>query len=237
MSPDEHIVKQTLYSSSASSSELAERLTLGCRALELTLTDAQHAQLLAFLNLLTRWNQAYNLTAVRDPLEMVAKHLLDSLAVAPFIFGHTVLDVGTGAGLPGLPLAICAPERRFWLLDSNNKKIRFVRQAVLELGLTNVTPVQSRIEAYRSEQKFSTIVSRAVSAAAVVPVLTAKLCDQPGRVLLMKGRADETSDDSAWAGLASRIHRLTIPFLDAPRHLIELSSPTSGADKTNAICI
>lgn len=225
-------VTSTQYSITASST-LAERLTQGCAALGLTPTAAQQAQLLAFLDLLVRWNHAYNLTAVRDPLEMIAKHLLDSLAIAPYLFGDTVLDLGTGAGLPGLPLAILAPERRFWLLDSNNKKVRFVRQAVLELGLQQVEPVQARIEAYRPEQKFSTIVSRAVAPEALVPVLSADVCAQPGRLLLMKGRAEVAiMTDPAWAALEPRLHQLQIPFLDAPRHLLELHCPTSGADET-----
>ena len=203
---------------------IEDRLSRGCEALSLTPTAEQLSCLTRFLGLLARWNQAYNLTAVRDPLEMVAKHLLDSLAIAPFVFGERVLDLGTGAGLPGLPLAILAPERRFWLLDGNGKKVRFVRQAVLELGLRNVEPVQARIETYRPALKFSTIVSRAVAAESVLPVLTADLCDRPGRLLLMKGRAEEPSDDRAWASLEPIVHRLTIPFLDAPRHLIELRS-------------
>ncbi|QGU34045.1 16S rRNA (guanine(527)-N(7))-methyltransferase RsmG [Thermochromatium tepidum ATCC 43061] len=218
-------VKQAAHSPEATQWPIIEdRLSQGCAALGLRPTPEQQARLIAFLRLLARWNQAYNLTAVRDPLAMVAKHLLDSLAIAPFLFGETVLDVGTGAGLPGLPLAILAPERRFWLLDSNNKKIRFVRQAVLELGLTNVEPVQSRIEAYRPGRKFSTIVSRAVAAESVVPVLNAGLCDRPGRLLLMKGRADEAAEDRRWVAINPCVHRLTIPFLDAPRHLIELRS-------------
>ncbi len=128
---------------------IGQRFDQGATELGLSLTAEQRQRLLQFLDLLVRWNQAYNLTAVRDPVEMVAKHLLDSLAIHPFLFGETLLDIGTGAGLPGLPLAILSPERRFWLLDSNGKKIRFVRQALLELGLDNVEPVQARIETYR----------------------------------------------------------------------------------------
>ncbi|MGQ9659699.1 MAG: 16S rRNA (guanine(527)-N(7))-methyltransferase RsmG [Thermochromatium sp.] len=203
---------------------IGDRLSQGCAILGLTPTPEQRARLVGFLGLLTRWNRAYNLTAVRDPLEMVAKHLLDSLAIAPFLFGETVLDVGTGAGLPGLPLAILAPERRFWLLDGNNKKIRFVRQAVLELGLSNVAPVQSRLETYRPGRKFSTIISRAVAIDSMVPRLSADLCARPGRLLLMKGRLDESGDVMTQSSLQPIVHRLRVPFLDAPRHLIELRS-------------
>ena len=138
-------------------------LAQGVAALGLILDGQQLARLLGFLDLLARWNRRFNLTAIRDASAMVSHHLLDSLAVAPYLQGESVLDLGTGAGLPGLPLAIAEPSRRFWLLDSNGKKVRFVRQAVLELGLSNVEPVQSRIESYRPGRKFSTIVVRAVA--------------------------------------------------------------------------
>ncbi|MBK5962623.1 16S rRNA (guanine(527)-N(7))-methyltransferase RsmG [Thiocystis minor] len=204
---------------------IEERLVLGATRLGLTLTSDQQSRLLQFLALLARWNQVYNLTAVRDPLEMVAKHLLDSLAIQPFLCGDSVLDIGTGAGLPGLPLAILEPARRFALLDGNGKKIRFVRQAAMELGLDNVEPVQARIETYRLGRKFSTIVSRAVAEADLLCVLKADLLARPGRLLLMKGRhPDAFSGNRGWPLAALTVHRLTIPFLDVPRHLIELRS-------------
>lgn len=204
---------------------LLERLSAGCVELGLTLTQDQQAALLRYLAMLVRWNGAFNLTAVRDPLEMVAKHLLDSLAIQPFLFGDTTLDIGTGAGLPGIPLAILSPERRFHLLDSNGKKIRFVRQVVLELGLANVEPVQSRMEAYRPHVKFSTIVSRAVAADAILRAPTAQWLARPGRVLLMKGRqTDEVVDSSGLSTAAPRGHPLRVPFLDETRHLIEIRS-------------
>lgn len=197
---------------------IADRLAQGCTALGLAPTAVQHQQLLRFLSLLQRWNQVYNLTAVREPLDMVPRHLLDSLVIQPFLFGDTVLDLGTGAGLPGLPLAIMAPERRFWLLDSNGKKIRFVRQAVLELELTNVEPVQARIETYRPAVTFSTIVSRAVAAVDILRAPSATWLDRPGRLLLMKGRETDTAPELA--GLspnALSVHRLQVPMLDEPR--------------------
>lgn len=206
-------------------SVIEARLALGAARLGLTLTSDQQSRLLQFLALLARWNQVYNLTAVRDPLEMVAKHLLDSLAIQPFLCGDSVLDIGTGAGLPGLPLAILEPARRFALLDGNGKKIRFVRQAAMELGLDNVEPVQARIETYRPGRKFSTIVSRAVAEADLLCVLKADLLARPGRLLLMKGRhPDEFSGNRGWPLAALTVHRLNIPFLDVPRHLIELRS-------------
>jgi len=206
-------------------SDIEDRLAQGIEALGLVCSLEQRKRLMAFIGLLVRWNKAYNLTAVRDPLEMVSKHLLDSLAVLPFLFGDSVLDIGTGAGLPGLPLAIMAPERRFWLLDSNNKKVRFVRQAVLDLGLDNVEPVQARIETYRPEQKFSTIVSRAVAADEILNDSNAKLLAYPGRLLLMKGRQpDERIETTGLPSAVVMIHRLSVPFLDVSRHLIEIRS-------------
>lgn len=204
---------------------LAQRLAEGAAALGLHLSAHQQAQLLGLLATLARWNRAYNLTAVRDPLDMVARHLLDSLAIEPFVFGERLLDLGTGAGLPGLPLAIINPQRQFWLLDSNGKKVRFVRQVVLELGLKNVEPVQSRIETYRPGRKFSTIVSRAVAAEDILRTPTVQLLAHPGRLLLMRGRdAGAGLDTSSLPGIVAQVHRLSVPFLDASRHLIELRS-------------
>lgn len=197
------------------------RLKAGLAALGLDPSPDQRLQLMQFLDLLARWNRTYNLTAVKDPLEMVSRHLLDSLAVFPFLLGSSVLDLGTGAGLPGLPLAILDPERRFVLLDSNGKKIRFVRQAKMDLGLTNVEPVQARMESYRPREKFATIISRAISnekdwRLAVMPLLAS-----PGRLLAMKGRRPD-AELAALTAFEPIIHRLDVPFLHAERHLIEI---------------
>lgn len=205
----------------ATRATLHERLDAGLAELGQLVTDAQRACLIDYLALLVRWNRAYNLTAVRDPLEMVARHLLDSLAIRPWLFGETLLDLGTGAGLPGLVVAIIEPERRCWLLDSNGKKIRFVRQAALELGLANVEPVHARIETYRPEQKFSTIVSRAVAASDVLCTREAGLLAHPGRLLLMRGRHPLESDD-VLPPETYAVHPLEVPFLDEARHLIEI---------------
>ncbi|MBK1719956.1 16S rRNA (guanine(527)-N(7))-methyltransferase RsmG [Thiocystis violacea] len=205
--------------------DIETRLDQGVAQLGLVPTPEQRGRLLQFLDLLRRWNQTYNLTAVRDPLEMVARHLLDSLSIQPFLFGETLLDIGTGAGLPGLPLAILSPERRFWLLDGNGKKVRFVRQAVMELGLDNVEPVQARIETYRPGLKFSTIASRALAADDILRGPTLDWLARPGRLLLMKGRLAEAQAGIPGLSPASlTIHRLTVPFLDLPRHLFELRS-------------
>ena len=125
------------------------------------ISDQQIQQLIDLVNLLNKWNKAYNLTSVRDPQEMLVKHILDSLVVSPYLQGDRFIDVGTGPGLPGLPLAIINPSKQFVLLDSLGKRISFIRNAVRELGLTNVTPVLSRVEEYQPEDKFDGVLSRA----------------------------------------------------------------------------
>jgi 16S rRNA (guanine527-N7)-methyltransferase len=207
----------------AETDPLARTLSQGALALGLALSEAQRDRLLGFLDLLQRWNRVYNLTAVRDPAAMVSHHLLDSLSLAPYLRGDSILDLGTGAGLPGLPLAIVDPRRRFWLLDSNGKKVRFVRQVVLELGLGNVEPVHSRIESYRPARKFSTIVTRAVASVAQIHAQALPLLERPGLLLIMKGRypADELADP-ALAGLDLATRPLRVPTLDGERHLIEI---------------
>ena len=202
---------------------LRERLDAGLAALGLTAGEAQRAALIAYLALLARWNQAYNLTAVRDPLEMVGRHLLDSLSVGPYLFGDSVLDLGSGAGLPGIPLALLYPDRRFWLLDANGKKTRFVRQALMNLGLTNCEAVQARMESYRPARKFATIVARAVASLSELRALGEPLLDRPGRLLLMKGRTPEAEmEDLTPRPDALMVHRLEVPFVVGERHLIEV---------------
>lgn len=207
----------------AETDPLARTLSQGALALGLALSEAQRDRLLGFLDLLQRWNRVYNLTAVRDPAAMVSHHLLDSLSLVPYLRGDSILDLGTGAGLPGLPLAIVEPRRRFWLLDSNGKKVRFVRQVVLELGLGNVEPVHDRIESYRPARKFSTIVTRAVASVAQIHTQALPLLERPGLLLIMKGRypVDELADP-ALAGLDLAARPLRVPTLDGERHLIEI---------------
>jgi 16S rRNA (guanine527-N7)-methyltransferase len=207
----------------AGQAALGERLDQGLALLGLSPEPAQRERLLAFLGLLGRWNRAYNLTAVRDPREMIPRHLLDSLAVAAFLGDGPILDVGTGPGLPGLPLAVMFPERAFVLLDSNGKKVRFVRQAVMDLGLTNVSVVQARIESYQSDRKFATIVSRAVATVPEILGAVAGLLSRPARLLLMKGRrTDAELKDLNPPPDAITVHPLRVPLLEGERHLIEI---------------
>ena len=167
----------------------AEELAQGARELGLELTAQQQELLIAYLGLLIKWNQAYNLTAVRNPDEMVSRHLLDSLSVVPYVAegGDSWLDVGSGGGMPGVPLAILFPQRRFILLDSNGKKTRFLTQVRLELKLANLEVVHARVEAFRPAAPFSGIVSRAFSELKNFTDWTRHLGNQDTRWLAMKG--------------------------------------------------
>ncbi len=168
--------------------ERAAILTAGLRELRLELSAEQIGALLHFVELMAKWNKTYNLTAIRDPDAMVAYHILDSLSVLGHVRGPRVLDVGAGAGLPGLPLAVCMPDCAFTLLDSNAKKTRFMRQAALELGLRNVTVAQERVQAFQPEALFSCIISRAFAAIGDMLALTGHCLADGGVWLAMKGK-------------------------------------------------
>ncbi|MEA2080474.1 MAG: 16S rRNA (guanine(527)-N(7))-methyltransferase RsmG, partial [Pseudomonadota bacterium] len=140
---------------------LQQEIQQGCTTLKIDVTDTAAEKLAGFIGLLEKWNRVYNLTAVRDPRAMVVRHILDSLVVVPFLTQGNLLDVGTGAGLPGLPIAIARPEFPVTLLDANAKKLRFVRQAASELGLGNVEVVQSRMQEYQPARSFDMVISRA----------------------------------------------------------------------------
>lgn len=203
----------------------ADELAQGAEALGVALTPGQHQALLDYLALLVKWNKAYNLTAVRDPDEMVSRHLLDSLSVTPFVapLGGRWLDVGSGGGMPGVPLAILFPERHFTLLDANGKKTRFLTQVKLELGLDNLSVVHARVEAFRPEQPFSGIVSRAFSALGDFTGWTRHLGDGDTRWLAMKG---VHPDDELQALPADfellACHLLRVPGCQGQRHLLIL---------------
>ena len=172
----------------------------------------------AFLALLIKWNKAYNLTAIRDRDEMVTKHILDSLAVVPYIKGERILDVGTGAGLPGIPLAIALPQYHFTLLDSNGKKIRFITQAVSELNIKNVEVVQARVEEYQSESAYQTIISRAFTSISEFIDKTKHLLAKDGQILAMKGKEFD-QELKNFAGHV-KVHKLDVPGLKEQRHLV-----------------
>ena len=203
------------------SENLEARLAKGLAALGQKLDAPTQARLLAYVALLAKWNRAYNLTAVRQPAQMVVRHLLDSLAVRPYLHGMRLLDVGSGAGLPGIPLALAEPARRFTLLDSNGKKVRFLTQAVAELRLDNVDVVQCRVADFRPRKPFDSILSRAFSGMAELIDQAAHLLAAQGRFLFMKGAYPEAEVAALPAGWrVDSVHRLEIPGLDAERHLL-----------------
>jgi 16S rRNA (guanine527-N7)-methyltransferase len=204
--------------------EWAQSLAAGIIELGLAVSEEQQVLLLRYIALLNKWNRAFNLTAVRDPLQMIPRHLLDSLAVSAHLQGERVLDVGTGPGLPGIPLAILHPGRRFTLLDSNGKKTRFVRQAALELGLKNVQVEQARVEAFVSEAGFDCILTRAFATLPDIIRVTRHLLAPGGRLLAMKGRAPQEELDQ-WKGEALEVEvvSLQVPTLDEARHAVLIS--------------
>lgn len=201
---------------------MRDELAAGLRALGLD--PALAAPLLAYLALLARWNATYNLTAVRDPRDMVARHLLDSLAMQPFVRGLASLaDLGTGPGLPGIPLAIATPGLHVTLVESNGKKARFLREAVRQLGLANATVAESRIEAFRPTATFDAITARALATLPQILALGGHLLGTDGRLLAMKGvRPDEEIAALPPGWQARAIHPLRVPGLDAERHLVEI---------------
>ena len=190
---------------------------------EIQLTDRQKDQLIQLVQLLNKWNKAYNLTSVRDPQEMLVKHILDSIVVSPYLQGDRFIDVGTGPGLPGLPLAIINPTKQFVLLDSLGKRISFIRNAVRELGLTNVEPVLSRVEEYQPAQKFDGVLSRAFASLKDMTDWCTHLPKQDGYFYALKGiyHEDEVQElDKKFE--VKDVITLNVPELVGERHLIVL---------------
>ncbi|ANU81625.1 16S rRNA (guanine(527)-N(7))-methyltransferase [Aggregatibacter actinomycetemcomitans] len=186
--------------------------------------DQQKQQLIDLVNLLNKWNKAYNLTSVRDPQDMLVKHILDSLVVSPYLQGDRFIDVGTGPGLPGLPLAIINPDKQFVLLDSLGKRISFIRNAVRKLGITNVKPVLSRVEEYQPEEKFDGVLSRAFASLKDMVEWCRHLPKPDGMFYALKGiyqqeEAQNLSDQFQIENVIS----LEVPTLIGERHLILLT--------------
>ena len=202
---------------------LQTQLAAGIAALGLALPEGAEAELLAYLALLDKWNRVYNLTAVRDTERMVSHHLLDSLAAVPFFGGEAVLDVGSGGGLPGIPLAIARPELQVTLIDSIAKKTAFLLQAKAELGLANLNVVTSRVEDFRPSTRFDIITSRAFSDLKEFVTLTRHLLKPGGHWLAMKGLMphEEIASLPDWVKVSAD-HALLVPGLEANRHLIVL---------------
>jgi len=190
----------------------------GVTALGLDLSPPQQQQLLDYVGLLNKWNKAYNLTAVREPAEMVVRHLLDSLSVLPYVQATEMIDVGTGPGIPGIPLAIALPSLQVTLLDSNGKKTRFARQAALELGLVNVEVVQARAEQYRNASP--QVISRAFASLPDMLDVAGHLLAPGGRMLAMKAALTDVEMAGVQAPWQAQRIALKVPGLDERRQLI-----------------
>ncbi|WP_239953285.1 16S rRNA (guanine(527)-N(7))-methyltransferase RsmG [Pantoea sp. Z09] len=200
------------------------KLTSLLKAAGISLSDQQKAQLVAYVGLLDKWNKAYNLTSVRDPQQMLVRHILDSIVVAPHLKGERFIDVGTGPGLPGIPLAIVLPQAHFTLLDSLGKRVRFLRQVQHELGLTNVTPVQSRVEEFPSEPPFDGVISRAFASLQDMVSWCHHLPSAQGCFYALKGVRPDEEIASLPAGFRLvSVNALNVPELDGERHLVVIA--------------
>ncbi|MBT5388343.1 MAG: 16S rRNA (guanine(527)-N(7))-methyltransferase RsmG [Porticoccaceae bacterium] len=207
-----------------STSAKKSKLQHGIKLLGIECTADQVDKLLVYLEMLEHWNKAYNLTAIRDPMQMIDLHLLDSLAILKYIEkSEAVIDVGTGPGLPGIPLAIMNPKKSFTLLDSNGKKTRFLFQVIAELGLDNVQEVNSRVELFTPEVLFDTVLSRAFSS---IPDMLHN-CDHlifaSGCFMAMKGKNPQSElSKIEKAYKVDELHRLDVPGVDGERHLVKI---------------
>ena len=217
------------------SSDPSRRLHAGLQAL--SLPAALSPPLTAYLDLLIAWNRSYNLTAIRDPAEMVTKHLLDSLVLAPYFSGQRIADLGTGPGLPGIPLAIACPDLRVSLVESAGKKARFMRNAVRALGLADrVRVLEQRVEAVEEPGEYDCLTARALGTLALILDIGGPLLRPDGQLLAMKGQVPtgEIAElPTGWSLLG--IDPLTVPGLDAERHLLRIArsnTAASGQDRT-----
>ncbi len=198
-------------------------LVSGIAALNVNITDQKIEQLLGFIKLIEKWSKAYNLTAIRDREEMARLHILDSLAILPYIEGARVIDIGTGAGLPGIPLAICLPDISFTLLDSNAKKTRFVQQVVLELKLKNVAVIHSRVENHQPERGYDAVLTRAFAGLPEIVKLTSHLLAEEGVLLAMKGQNLEA--ELASIAAKKTVIPISVPGTDIDRCLVRIELP------------
>ncbi len=201
--------------------QLSQKLEILLKQTALSITDQQKEQLIKLVLLLNKWNKAYNLTSVRDPMEMLVKHILDSVVVSPHLQGKHFIDVGTGPGLPGLPLAIVNPNKHFVLLDSLGKRISFIRNAIRELGLDNVKAVLSRVEEYHPEQPFDGVLSRAFASLKDMTDWCQHLPKQDGYFYALKGLYhQEEVEELSEKFTIQQVIRLQVPELIGERHLV-----------------
>ena len=193
----------------------------GLNALDLPSDDDKVAKLLSFIALIEKWNKTYNLTAIRHRDEMVHLHLLDSVAILPHLEGKRMVDAGTGAGLPSIPLSMFRPDIEFQLLDSNAKKTRFVQQAILELKLSNVKVTHTRVEDFQPEQLFDTVLTRAFASLPEIVSLTQHLISENGVLLCMKGQTP--ADELAIVNGQTTLISINVPHIEAERCLVKIT--------------
>jgi 16S rRNA (guanine527-N7)-methyltransferase len=203
--------------------QLGNTLAQGIESLGLKIEVPVQQDLLQYLELLRKWNKVYNLTAIRDAEQMLSHHLLDSLSIVPYVRGPRVLDMGCGAGLPGIPLALARPDLQVVMMDANAKKTRFVQQAITELKLGNAEAVHSRAEDYTAPGGFDTVTSRAFSSLEDFLGLAAPYLRKGGQLLAMKGRYPTQELELSFNQFRLiAVHQLEVPFLDSERHLVEM---------------
>ena len=196
-------------------------LQAGLEQLELDVTESQIDLLLTFVSLIEKWNKAYNLTAIRQRDDILRLHILDSLAILPCVTGQKIIDVGTGAGLPGIPLAILMPDVQFTLVDSNSKKTRFVQQAVLELHINNITVVHGRVETLGYEGEYDAVLSRAFASLKDIMKLTEYLLQPEGVLIAMKGQAPES--ELKEINRTYSVRPIMVPGVDAERCVVRIN--------------
>jgi 16S rRNA (guanine527-N7)-methyltransferase len=197
---------------------LLEQLETGAQALNIHLNEEQIVQLDSYIHLLIKWGRSFNLTAIKEPEKIISHHILDSLSIVPYLWGKEIIDVGSGAGLPGIPCAIALPEKQFTLLDSIGKKTRFMTQVVAEIKLQNVKVVQSRVEAFHPEKKFDVITARAFSKVDKLWCLTQHLLAPGGELVLMKGLNPQAELEKF--SNRAKVYKLSVPGVLEQRHLV-----------------
>nr|WP_194956212.1 16S rRNA (guanine(527)-N(7))-methyltransferase RsmG [Shewanella sp. BF02_Schw] len=205
-------------------SVLSAQLKTYLAEMNMSATELQQKQLIGFVEMLDKWNKAYNLTAVRDPEQMLIRHVMDSLTVSPYLEGQRFIDVGTGPGLPGIPLAIMNPDKQFVLLDSLGKRIRFQKQVQFELKINNITSVESRVEAYNPEIKFDGVLSRAFASIQDMLSWCHHLPTEKGTFYALKGQLNQQElQDMPTGFLLVETIVLHVPTLDEQRHLLKIA--------------
>lgn len=207
---------------------LAEQLQRLITQSNLDISSEHQQQLVSLVELLHKWNKAFNLTSVRNPSDMLVKHIMDSVVISPHLEGKRFIDVGTGPGLPGLPLAILNPDKEFFLLDSLGKRIRFIKQVIHALGLKNVTTIQSRVEEFQDEQGFDGVISRAFASLDDMLDWCHHLPHAQGKFYALKGVIPDVELAHLKAELVlDKIHMLAVPELEGERHLVVIKHAIS----------